>query len=205
MVVAAHDSFTNDLHSYAVKHPGAILRASIDGPYGQLPNLSKVADKVILVAGGSGATFTFGVALDMIKKLGDPAKPTIEFIWTVKEEGIYTSPLFHMHDNINFRTEALSWFSKELMELQACPRVTIALHSTRPSCTRSSSSPISPLDEKPSALQLEKSLPSLSQAQNKATFYRVPSLETLRSILPRNVEHLGILQHHWRSCMEDLM
>jgi len=71
-----------------VKHPGAILRALIDGPYGQLPNFSKVADKVILVAGGSGATFIFGVALDMIKKLGDPRKPTIEFIWTVKKKGI---------------------------------------------------------------------------------------------------------------------
>jgi predicted ferric reductase len=102
MVVAAHDGFTNDLHNYAVKHPGVILRASIDGPYGQLPNFSKVADKVILVAGGSGATFTFGVALDMIKKLGDSAKPTIEFIWTVKEEGIYSSILFHLHDSINF-------------------------------------------------------------------------------------------------------
>jgi NAD(P)H-flavin reductase len=159
MVVAAHDGFTDDLHSYAAKHPGAILRASIDGPYGQLPNFSKVADKVILVAGGSGATFTFGVALDMIKKLGDSAKPTIEFIWTVKEEGIYTSPLFHMHDNINFRTESLSWFSKELMELQASPRVTIALHSTRPNCTQSPSSPISPLDENPSVLQLENTSP----------------------------------------------
>jgi predicted ferric reductase len=143
MAVAAYDGFTNDLHSYAVKHPGAILRASIDGPYGQLPNFSKVADKVILVAGGSGATFTFGVALDMIKKLGNSAKPTIEFIWTVKEEGIYTSLLFDLHDNINFRTESLSWFSKELTELQASPRVTIALHSTRPSCTQSPSSPIS--------------------------------------------------------------
>jgi predicted ferric reductase len=77
MVVAAHDGFTNGLHSYTVKHSGAIIRASIDGPYGQLPNFSKAADKVILVAGGSGATFTFGVALDMIKKLGDSEKPTI--------------------------------------------------------------------------------------------------------------------------------
>jgi hypothetical protein len=45
------------------------------------------------------------------------------------------------------------------MELQASPRVTIALHSTRPSCTQSPSSPISPLDEKPSALQLENTSP----------------------------------------------
>lgn len=56
LVVAAYDGFTNDLHNYAVKHPGAVLRASFDGPYGSLPNFSKVADKVILIAGGSGAS-----------------------------------------------------------------------------------------------------------------------------------------------------
>jgi NAD(P)H-flavin reductase len=101
-VVAAYYGFTNNLHNYAVKHPGAVLRASIDGPYGQLPNLSKVADKVILIAGGSGAAFTFGVALDMIKKLGDSAKPTIDFIWTFKEEVIYALVFFYLRDNIDF-------------------------------------------------------------------------------------------------------
>ena len=87
LVVAAYDGFTNDLHTYAQKHPGDSLRASIDGPYGAIPNFAKVADKVVLVAGGSGASFTFGVALDMIKKLGNSTKTSIQFIWTVKEEG----------------------------------------------------------------------------------------------------------------------
>jgi hypothetical protein len=52
------------------------------------------------------------------------------------------------------------------MELQASPRVTIALHSTRPSCTQSPSSRISPLGEKPSALQLEKISP-ISKSSTK--------------------------------------
>jgi NAD(P)H-flavin reductase len=86
-VVAAYDGFTNDLHTYALKHPGDSLSASIDGPYGAIPNFATVADKVIFVAGGSGASFTFGVALDMIKNLGDSTKTTIDFIWTVKEQG----------------------------------------------------------------------------------------------------------------------
>ena len=70
-----------------MKNPDAILRASIDGPYGAIPNFSKTADKVILIAGGSGASFTFGIALDMLKKLESKSKTTIEFIWTVREQG----------------------------------------------------------------------------------------------------------------------
>lgn len=88
LVVASYNGFTKDLHKYAKQHPGATLRASIDGPYGGIPDLSRDADKVVLIAGGSGASFTFGLALDMIKKLGDSRKSTIDFIWAVKEQGI---------------------------------------------------------------------------------------------------------------------
>jgi predicted ferric reductase len=95
-VVAAYDGFTNDLHRYAVENPGASLRASIDGPYGVVQNLAKVADKVILIAGGSGASFTFGTALDIIKKRGRSTKPSIEFIWTVKEQGKSTAYPSHI-------------------------------------------------------------------------------------------------------------
>jgi predicted ferric reductase len=87
LVIAAYDGFTNDLHQYALKHPGASMRASIDGPYGAIPNFAKVADRAILVAGGSGASFTFGVALDMIKKLGGSRNTTIDFIWAVRDHG----------------------------------------------------------------------------------------------------------------------
>lgn len=87
-VVAAHDGFTKDLHRYAQLHPGAKLTASIDGPYGVLPIFADVADKMVLIAGGSGASFTFGVALDMVRKLGESSKTTIDFIWTVKEHGM---------------------------------------------------------------------------------------------------------------------
>lgn len=91
LVIAAYDGFTSDLHQYAKKNPGVSLRASIDGPYGATPDLTKSADKIILIAGGSGASFTFGVALDMLKKLGTSTKTTIEFIWSVKEHGMSRS------------------------------------------------------------------------------------------------------------------
>jgi predicted ferric reductase len=87
LVIAAYDGFTRGLHSYAINNPGVSLRASIDGPYGAVPDFARTADKVILVAGGSGASFTFGVALNIIHKLGDSRRISIEFIWTVKDQG----------------------------------------------------------------------------------------------------------------------
>lgn len=86
-VISAYDGFTNDLHDYAVKNPGVALRASIDGPYGAIPNFSETADKIVLVAGGSGASFTFGVACNIIRSLRDSTKTTIDFVWTVREQG----------------------------------------------------------------------------------------------------------------------
>jgi NAD(P)H-flavin reductase len=119
LVISAHDGFTNDLYKYAMKNPGAVLRASIDGPYGAIPDFSKTTDKVILVAGGSGASFTFGIALDMIKKLGDKPKPTIELIWTVREQGKEKKPLIANTDEMTNRIlESLALFIIELVQLR---------------------------------------------------------------------------------------
>ncbi len=109
LVISAYDGFTNDLHTYALKNPGGVLRASVDGPYGALPNFAKVADKVILIAGGSGASFTFGVALDMVKKLEmrNKAKPHIEFIWTVREQGNILARLWEICQLIRSRNSEL--------------------------------------------------------------------------------------------------
>ncbi|RFU34466.1 hypothetical protein B7463_g1861, partial [Scytalidium lignicola] len=116
-IITAHDGFTRSLHSYALKNPGASLRASFDGPYGALPNFSESADKVILIAGGVGASFTFGVALNMIKKIGNSRYPTIEFIWTAKNK------------------EIISWFNEALQQLHTSPLVNLTLHSTNPTDT----------------------------------------------------------------------
>ncbi|KAK6580737.1 hypothetical protein PZA11_006973 [Diplocarpon coronariae] len=115
LVVSAHSGFTDDLYKYALQNSGTSLRASIEGPYGAIPNFSKVADKLILIAGGSGASFTFAVALDTLNKLADKPNTTIDFIWTVREQ------------------EILSWFREELAQLRASGRVNIRLHATQPS------------------------------------------------------------------------
>ena len=86
-VVAAYDGFTRDLHEQALKTPGQALKASIDGPYGSMPDFTAF-DKVIFIAGGSGASFTCGAAMETLRKLGDPTATTIEFIWAVREQGV---------------------------------------------------------------------------------------------------------------------
>lgn len=86
-VIRVYDGFTRDLYNIAQKKPGQLLRCSMDGGYGQVPNFMKF-DRVILVAGGSGATFTFAIALGLLEQLAarKVSKP-IEFFWTVRSLG----------------------------------------------------------------------------------------------------------------------
>jgi predicted ferric reductase len=88
MVVKGHDGFTRDLLKHAVENPGAVLRASMEGPYGTLP-MYEYYDQVILVAGGSGASFTVGVALSLVRKLTEGSRsPVINFVWVVRDQGM---------------------------------------------------------------------------------------------------------------------
>jgi predicted ferric reductase len=87
LVISAHDGFTKDLLSFASKNPGVRVRASCDGPYGTLPNFSRF-NNVILIAGGSGASFTFGVALNLIRMANASInKLIIHFIWAIRDHG----------------------------------------------------------------------------------------------------------------------
>ncbi|KAF5721362.1 ferric-chelate reductase [Fusarium mundagurra] len=54
-VVAAHDGFTRSLHKCALESPGIKLKGSVEGPYGNHPDV-KGYDKVMLIA---GAYFTW--------------------------------------------------------------------------------------------------------------------------------------------------
>lgn len=52
LVIAAYDGFTRDLHAFALKNSGVDLKASIDGPYGTVPDFT-IYTKVVFIAGGS--------------------------------------------------------------------------------------------------------------------------------------------------------
>ncbi|KAM0212779.1 hypothetical protein ACHAQD_009640 [Fusarium lateritium] len=113
-VVAAYDGFTRALHKCALQNPGIKLKASVEGPYGTLPDVSGYG-KVMLIAGGSGASFTVGVALNMLKKLDVDARVDIEFIWMIR--------------NLTY----LTWFAKHLETLHHDRRVSTKIYVTRAS------------------------------------------------------------------------
>ncbi|UNI15677.1 hypothetical protein JDV02_002188 [Purpureocillium takamizusanense] len=128
-VVTSHDGFTRDLHRYAVSHPGASLRASVEGTYGTIPNPAAY-DTVVLVAGGSGASFTFGMALNMLQTLqGDESSRAIVFVWVVRHH------------------EYLEWYADHLTTLRHDDRVDARLFVTR----HSLSQPVSPLPATPTS------------------------------------------------------
>jgi len=128
-VIASYDGFTRNLHDYAVKNPGAQLRASIDGPYGNIPDFTKF-DKLVLIAGGSGGSFTFGVAIDTIRRLGKDSTMVIDLVWVVREQGMCNFKITKTTSLIS-SIDCISWFSNELDELIASHVVNLHIHSTR--------------------------------------------------------------------------
>lgn len=113
-VVNSYDGFTRDLRKYALSHPGARLRASVDGPYGTFPDPLQY-DKVVLIAGGGGASFTFGLAVNLLERMGPESSKSITFIWAVRKQ-----------DN-------LTWFSQHLNTLRThehSPKVNVSLYVT---------------------------------------------------------------------------
>lgn len=82
-VIASHDGFTGALHKYAVENPGARLKASIEGPYGTVPD-PWAFETVVLVAGGSGASFTFGLAQALLRRMTSNICRRVVFVWVVK-------------------------------------------------------------------------------------------------------------------------
>ncbi|KAK3305373.1 ferric reductase NAD binding domain-containing protein [Chaetomium strumarium] len=118
--VKACNGFTSDLHKYAMAHPGVSVRASIDGPYGTFPDPMEF-DKIVLIAGGGGATFTFGLAINILERMDENRPKDVVFVWSVRE-----------HEN-------LTWFKEHLQLLRAhahSPKVKVSLYVTRaPSST----------------------------------------------------------------------
>ncbi|CAG8909126.1 unnamed protein product [Penicillium egyptiacum] len=123
-VIRVYDGFTRDLYKAAQEFPGRSLRCSVDGAYGQIPNF-KVFEKVVLVAGGSGASFTFAIALALIEASNKAVK-SIDFIWVVRHQ------------------ESLEWYAQELKQLQSHPEVNLIIHVTGQADLSGTSSSTSP-------------------------------------------------------------
>ncbi|KAH6662923.1 ferric reductase like transmembrane component [Plectosphaerella plurivora] len=123
-VVSAHDGFTRDLHAYALKNPGGVLSASIQGPYGIMPDATQY-DRVVLIAGGSGASFVVGVALGLLKAMKPSSEQKISLVWVARN------------------SEYIDWFAGHLSKLVAVLNFSVSVYVTgtsRPSSSQATSS-----------------------------------------------------------------
>lgn len=85
-VVFSRDGFTSALHRYAKEFPNKTLRCSLNTGYGKLPAF-KTYDSILLIAGGSGASFTFAVALDLSRNPAPCPSGSITFVWVIRDKG----------------------------------------------------------------------------------------------------------------------
>jgi len=83
--VHGETGFTKRLRKHVGKNGHGSVTCLIDGPYGCPPDLLTF-DTVILVAGGTGITYTFPLFLDVIRnaKLGKSSVQRIVFIWAIR-------------------------------------------------------------------------------------------------------------------------
>ncbi|KAH8159973.1 hypothetical protein CIB48_g8276 [Xylaria polymorpha] len=86
LIINSYSGFTRDLHEYARNKPGVPLKVSVEGPYGTFPDPMDY-DKVVLVAGGSGATFAIGLAADMLRRMTLESTKQIELVWAARGRG----------------------------------------------------------------------------------------------------------------------
>lgn len=83
-VIASYDGFTGDLHRIASANLGVVLKGSVNGAYGAFSDAIE-HDTVLLIRGGSGASFTFGIVLDALKRMQPNDEKRIIFVWLVKD------------------------------------------------------------------------------------------------------------------------
>ena len=97
LVIKSQEGFTKTVSEFAVRQPGRTTWVSVDGPYGSLPDTTAY-DKLILISGGSGAAFTFGLMNRILDHSDGIRLQSIDFIWAVKRAGAY-SCRFHVQDS----------------------------------------------------------------------------------------------------------
>ncbi|KAH7105459.1 ferric reductase NAD binding domain-containing protein [Auriculariales sp. MPI-PUGE-AT-0066] len=84
-LVHGEDGFTKRLREYVTAKGVCSVPVYVDGPYGMPPSL-ETFDTVILVAGGTGITYTLPLLLDAVRnaKLGRSVVRKIVFIWAIR-------------------------------------------------------------------------------------------------------------------------
>ncbi|KAH9943327.1 ferric reductase NAD binding domain-containing protein [Epithele typhae] len=123
-LVRGRSGFTGRLREFATRNHGTTrVPALIDGPYGCPPNLMRFST-CVLIAGGSGVSYTLPLLLDIVRNVRDGKSLVrrVIFVWAVRQ------------------SEHLDWISKTLNEALAVAQPTSlvvepTVYVTGPSCT----------------------------------------------------------------------
>ncbi|KAI0091940.1 ferric reductase NAD binding domain-containing protein [Irpex rosettiformis] len=109
-IIRGREGFTGKLREHAKSDKTATVPAFIDGPYGCPPDLTRYSTS-ILVAGGSGVSYTLPLLLDIVSKAraGNSAVHRVIFVWSVRD------------------ADHIKWISKVLTEALLAAQST-ALH-----------------------------------------------------------------------------
>ncbi|EMC92507.1 hypothetical protein BAUCODRAFT_294002 [Baudoinia panamericana UAMH 10762] len=185
-VIAARDGFTKALYEKACSKPGIRLKASVDGPYGSAPKV-RAYDKLVLLAGGSGATFTLALALDWSRHLRLRRHgSTLIFVWTVKTRAY------------------LQWFEAELTELANNPAIDLRVHITGKNTSRYASPSLTPGWSYPPSPPMELSVIPDSSAAEKGT--KMPNVKEMEcSQYSRSASTVWPRIHYNRPNVEDVV
>jgi ferric-chelate reductase len=91
-IIRAMNGLTRHLYNHAVSHPGKPVTVLVDGPYGRPPSVNSFSS-VVLLAGGSGVSFTLPLLLDIFSAVGLDESPVrrVLFVWSVKHRGRFIS------------------------------------------------------------------------------------------------------------------
>ncbi|KAG2013502.1 metalloreductase, variant 2 [Coprinopsis cinerea AmutBmut pab1-1] len=87
--IRSREGVTRRLRKYISENGSGSVTAYVDGPYGAPPDLSCYST-AILIAGGSGISYTLPLLLDLIRRSSTGARSDVErvkFVWVVRGEG----------------------------------------------------------------------------------------------------------------------
>jgi ferric-chelate reductase len=137
-IIRAMDGFTRHLYNYAVTHPSKPVTVLVDGPYGRPPPVNSFSS-VILLAGGSGVSYTLSLLLDIVSSVRRRESPVrrILFVWSVKRRGRSMSHIrYYPWFNVPpFSLDDIKWAYRDLKTaLKTLPpnlSIDIRIHVTR--------------------------------------------------------------------------
>jgi len=166
-LIRGRTGFTGRLREHAKVKGESRVAAFIDGPYGCPPNL-RLYSTVILVAGGSGISYTLPFLLDLVRahSLGKKSfVKRIVFVWAVRDAA------------------HLKWISKTLMEALACANSSLVIEPRI--YITGKNYPIPEVPELPQSPNDRSSVTSSTEKRDDAIETELPTYSSLKLVHAR--------------------